>query len=88
LSTKVRPNRICRSLEEQAVFPTLGKRSPRYSIQERNARLDPAVFPFLRQTATILFDRYEQRFRQGLDLILQGGKPDLPPAPERQRKKF
>ena len=60
--------------EEQAVFPTPGKRSPRYSIEERNARLDPAVFPFHRQASSILFDRYDRRFREGLDLILQGAK--------------
>ncbi|ADV83304.1 TetR/AcrR family transcriptional regulator C-terminal domain-containing protein [Terriglobus saanensis] len=59
-------------MEEQAVFPTPGQRSPRYSVEERNARLDPAEFPFLRQTGTILFDRYDRRFREGLALILQG----------------
>jgi TetR/AcrR family transcriptional regulator, tetracycline repressor protein len=73
-------------MEEQAVFPTLGKRSPRYSIEERNERLDPAVFPFLRQTSAILFDRYDRRFREGLELILQGAKPDRAPAQARERK--
>jgi hypothetical protein len=62
-------------MEEQAVFPVAGKRSPRYSIEERNARLDAPVFPFLRQTSTILFDRYARRFREGLELILQGARP-------------
>jgi len=65
-------------MEEQAVFPNPGERSPHYSIEERNARLDPAVFPFLRQTSTILFDRYDRRFREGLELILQGAKPEAP----------
>jgi len=60
--------------EEQAVFPTPGERSPRYSIEERNARLDPAVFPFHRQATSILFDRYDRRYREGLELILQGAK--------------
>jgi AcrR family transcriptional regulator len=73
-------------MEEQAVFPTPGKRSPRYSIKERDARLDPAAFPFLRQTSIILFDRYDQRFREGLELILQGAKPDR--ARARARNKF
>lgn len=63
-------------MEEQAVFPVPGKRSPQYSLEERNARLDPAVFPFMRQTSPILFDRYDRRFREGLELILQGAKPD------------
>jgi TetR/AcrR family transcriptional regulator, tetracycline repressor protein len=62
--------------EEQAVFPSQGKRSPRYSIQERNARLDPTVFPFHRQISSILFDRYDRRFREGLELILRGAKPE------------
>ena len=60
--------------EEQAVIPTPGERSPRYSIEERNARLDPAVFPFHRQATSILFDRYDRRYREGLELILQGAK--------------
>ena len=65
-------------MEEQAVFPTPGERSPRYSIEGRNARLDRAVFPFLRQISSILFDRYDRRFREGLKLILQGAKPEEP----------
>jgi len=60
--------------EEQAVFPTRGERSPRYSIEERNARLDPAVFPYHRQISSILFDRYDRRYREGLELILLGAK--------------
>jgi TetR/AcrR family tetracycline transcriptional repressor len=74
--------------EEQAVFPTPGKRSPRYSIKARNARLDPAVFPIHRQASTILFDRYDRRFREGLELILQGAKPDPAPVRAPKRKKL
>ena len=75
-------------MEEQAVFPVAGERSPRYSIEERNARLDPAVFPFLRQTSAILFDRYDRRFREGLELILQGAKPAPAPVRAQGRKKL
>ena len=75
-------------MEEQAVFPVGDKRSPRYSIEERNARLDPAVFPFHRQTSTILFDRYDRRFREGLELILRGAKPTTGPVRARERKKL
>jgi TetR/AcrR family tetracycline transcriptional repressor len=75
-------------MEEQAVYPAPGKRSPRYSIKKRNARLDPAVFPFHRQTSSILFDQYERRFREGLELILRGAKPDLAPVQARERKKL
>jgi len=73
-------------MEEQAVFPVAGERSPRYSVEERNARLDPAVFPFLRQTTTILFDRYDRRFREGLELILRGAKPGRAPVRTGERK--
>jgi TetR/AcrR family tetracycline transcriptional repressor len=62
--------------EEQAVFPTPGKRFPRYSIEERNARLDPTIFPIHRQASRILFDQYDRRYREGLELILQGAKPN------------
>jgi AcrR family transcriptional regulator len=63
--------------EEQAVFPTPGERSPHYSIEDRNARLDLAIFPFHRQASSILFDHYDRRFREGLKLILQGARPEL-----------
>ena len=36
-------------MEEQAVFPRPGERSTEYDIAERNARLDPKLFPILRQ---------------------------------------
>jgi TetR/AcrR family tetracycline transcriptional repressor len=61
-------------MEEQAVVPTPGERSPRYSIEERIARLDPEVFPLHRQASGILFDRYERRFREGMDLMLRGAE--------------
>ena len=64
-------------MEEQAVFPTPGQRSLRYSMEERNARLDPAIFPYHRRASSILFDRYEQRFREGLELILRGAEPQV-----------
>jgi len=74
-------------MEEQAVFPVPGERSPRYSIEARNARLDPAEFPFHRQTSAILFDRYDRRFREGLELILRGATPDHPPQDDQARRK-
>jgi TetR/AcrR family tetracycline transcriptional repressor len=70
--------------EEQAVFPTPGERSPRYSIEERNARLDPTIFPYHRQASSILFDRYDRRFREGLDLILRGATPGAKKAVSRK----
>jgi TetR/AcrR family tetracycline transcriptional repressor len=73
--------------EEQAVFPTPKKRSSRYSIEERKARLDPAIFPLHRAATSILFDRYDRRYREGLDLILRGTQPDAPKASVRSLKK-
>jgi TetR/AcrR family transcriptional regulator, tetracycline repressor protein len=62
-------------MEEQAVFPTPGHRSPRYDIAKRNAQLDPARFPLLRRSGAILFDRFDRRYKEGLELILNGAAP-------------
>ena len=69
-------------MEEQAVFPVPGQRSPQYSVEGRTARLDPTEFPFHCQTSTILFDRYDRRFREGLNLILSGARPTRTQAPQ------
>jgi TetR/AcrR family transcriptional regulator, tetracycline repressor protein len=59
-------------IEEQAVFPVKGERSRAYDIQKRNAKLDAKKFPLLRQSGAILFDRFEQRYKESLDLIVRG----------------
>lgn len=59
-------------MEEQAVFPRPGERSPHYDIAERNAKLDPQEFPILRQSGAILFDGFDRRYKEGLDLIVRG----------------
>jgi len=59
-------------IEEQAVFPVKGERSRAYDIQKRNAKLDTKKFPLLRQSGAILFDRFEQRYKDSLDLIVSG----------------
>jgi TetR/AcrR family tetracycline transcriptional repressor len=59
-------------IEEQAVFPVEGKRSPAYDLQKRNATLDRRKFPLLRQSGAILFDHFEQRYKDSLDLIVRG----------------
>jgi TetR/AcrR family transcriptional regulator, tetracycline repressor protein len=61
-------------MEEQAVFPRPGERSPQYDIAERNAQLDPSVFPYLRQSGSILFDKFDRRYKEGLELILCGAR--------------
>jgi TetR/AcrR family transcriptional regulator, tetracycline repressor protein len=75
------------TMEEQAVFPTPGNRSPQYSLEGRNARLDPAIFPLHRQATPIIFDRYDRRFREGLELILKGAKPGAVKTSPRKKVK-
>jgi TetR/AcrR family tetracycline transcriptional repressor len=72
--------------EEQAVFPTPGKRSPAYSLSARNARLDPALFPLHRRATPILFDNYDRRFREGLRLILAGASTQISRASTPRRR--
>jgi TetR/AcrR family transcriptional regulator, tetracycline repressor protein len=59
-------------MEEQAVYPRPNKRSPRYDLAKRKARLDAGELPLLRQSGPILFDRFDRRYKEGLELILQG----------------
>ena len=64
-------------MEEQAVFPMPGKRSEQYDMQERNEQLSEVALPLMRQAGPILFDRFERRYKEGLDLILQGAACQL-----------
>jgi len=59
-------------MEEQAIFPMPGKRSEQYDIRERNEKLSEVALPLMRQAGPILFDRFERRYKEGLDLIMQG----------------
>ncbi len=61
-------------MEEQAVFPRPNQRSPQYDIATRNVKLDPKEFPILRRSGPILFDKFDRRYKEGLDLILHGVK--------------
>jgi TetR/AcrR family tetracycline transcriptional repressor len=59
-------------IEEQAVFPKPGERSPAYDIEVRKTHLDPDAFPLLREAGEVLFDRFDQRFEESIDLMLLG----------------
>jgi TetR/AcrR family tetracycline transcriptional repressor len=61
-------------MEEQAVFPKPGQRSAQYDIAKRNAKLNARELPILRRAGAILFDRFDRRYREGLDLILRGAR--------------
>jgi AcrR family transcriptional regulator len=60
--------------EEQAVYPRPNERSPQYDIAKRNAQLDAREFPLLRKSGPILFDGFDRRYREGLELILSGAQ--------------
>ncbi len=59
--------------EEQAVYPKPGRRCRKYDLGARNTLLHPKRFPLLRQSGKILFDRFDRRYRESLNLILAGG---------------
>jgi AcrR family transcriptional regulator len=65
-------------IEEQAVFPKPGERSPAYDIEMRKTHLDPEAFPLLREAGEVLFDRFDQRFDESIDLMLRGAATLLP----------
>jgi hypothetical protein len=62
-------------MEEQAVFPRPGERSPQYDIAARNTELAGKELPILMQSGAILFDHFDRRYREGLDLIIRGARP-------------
>jgi TetR/AcrR family tetracycline transcriptional repressor len=59
-------------MEEQAVFPRPGERSVQYDPAARKAELAGKGLPILMQSGPILFDRFDRRYREGLDLIIRG----------------
>lgn len=63
-------------MEEQAVYPQPGQRSPQYSLQQRDEWLGNGQLPLMRQAGPILFDRFDRRYKEGLQLILRGAKRD------------
>lgn len=69
-------------IEEQAVFPKPGERSPAYDIEMRKTHLDPDAFPLLREAGEVLFDRFDQRFGESIDLMLRGAATLLHASPQ------
>lgn len=61
-------------MEEQAVFPRPGVRSARYDLEKRASKLDERELRIHRQAGAILFDRFDRRYKEGLDLILEGAQ--------------
>ena len=65
-------------VEEQAVFPLPGQRSPKYDIEARKAALDAAKFPLHRETGEILFDEFDRRYQESLALLIDGASLNMP----------
>jgi AcrR family transcriptional regulator len=63
--------------EEQAVFPVPGQRAAAYDIEERNTKLDAGKFPLLREAGSVLFDEFDRRYRESLELLLRGAAVEL-----------
>ncbi|WP_114241552.1 TetR/AcrR family transcriptional regulator C-terminal domain-containing protein [Dyella sp. C9] len=59
-------------VEEQAVFPRPGERSPAYDLEQRNKALDAGRFPFMRKAGAVLFDQFDRRYRESMKLIIGG----------------
>lgn len=67
------------TLEEQAVV-TLGRRDPRYSLEDRPARVGGGDFPLSIEAGPYLLDGYEERFAAGVRLIVDGFAARLQPT--------
>ena len=50
-------------------------RSPQHDFAARRSALEGKGFPILLQSGPILFDRFDRRYREGLDLIIRGAQP-------------
>lgn len=59
------------TIEEQAVS-NLGKRDPRYSLEDRPARVGSGDFPLSIEAGPYLLDGFENRFENGVRLIVDG----------------
>jgi TetR/AcrR family transcriptional regulator, tetracycline repressor protein len=57
--------------------PSHGERSPRYATIARNAKLDQRDFPMLCEGGAILFDEFDRRYKEELELILCGAKTKI-----------
>jgi TetR/AcrR family transcriptional regulator, tetracycline repressor protein len=60
------------AIEEQAVYPRLGKRRKRYELAERAKRVDSKRFPLAAAAGEHTFVDFHKHFEQGLRLIING----------------
>lgn len=66
------------TIEQQAVISRAGERDPRYTLEARNARMDPERYPLARSIGAMLFNNYDEVFRRGVEMIIAGFAAGLP----------
>jgi hypothetical protein len=66
------------TIEQQAVISPTGDRDPRYALEAREARMDPARYPLARSIGATLFDQYDPLFERGVNIIIAGFAAGLP----------
>ena len=63
------------TIEEQAVYPRPGRRSKRYDLARRAKRIDGRKFPLSVAAGEHSFLDFDERFEQGVRVILEGARP-------------
>src|SRR5271163_3261025 len=63
------------TIEEQAVWPSPGKRDKRYAPEKRASRMDKDKFPLSLEAGKELFTAPDRRFELGIEAILRGLEP-------------
>ncbi|HEX4050440.1 MAG TPA: TetR/AcrR family transcriptional regulator C-terminal domain-containing protein [Steroidobacteraceae bacterium] len=66
------------TIEQQAVISPSGERDARYSLEAREARMDPARYPLARSIGVTLFASYDAVFERGLEFVIAGFAQILP----------
>lgn len=69
-------------IEEQATVLSPGQPDPQYDLAARTRRVGPERFPLAAAAGAEMFTRHDERFREGLDLILAGLTLQLAAAPK------
>jgi AcrR family transcriptional regulator len=72
--------------EEQAVLPKPGERSELYDLEKRSKKLLQEGLPLMRLAGPILFDRFDRRYKEGLELLVAGAASQF--RSERSAKKL
>jgi Tetracyclin repressor-like, C-terminal domain len=60
------------TIEEQAVYPRPGERNEQYDLAKRAERIDAERFPLALAAGEEAFSKFDERFEQGLRMIIRG----------------